>query len=277
MDQEKTNSPYKVQVIDRVVSIIDALAGDRKDLSIAELAQELGLHKATVHRLLMILCQHRLVDRDEQTGRYHLGLRLFELGTAAVARFNIRDRARRHLEKLLYEVDETVHLCVLDDGEVLYLDKIESTRSIRMASRSGRRNPTYCTAVGKAMLAYLPEREVDEILTRHGMERQTPKTITTPAELKADLRIIRERGYSIDDEEAEEGVRCVGAAVLGHGGRPLAAISVSAPSFRVTMEKVPVVAAALCRAARELSEESGYRGAWKPEVIAIPRISNIAG
>jgi DNA-binding IclR family transcriptional regulator len=277
MDQEKPSSPYKVQVIDRVVAIIDALAGDRKDASIAELAEELGLHKATVHRLLMILSRHRLVDRDEQSGRYHLGLRLFELGTAAIARFNILDRARRHLEKLLYEVDETVHLCVLDDGEVLYLDKIESTRSIRMASRSGRRNPTYCTAVGKAMLAHLPEREVDEILTRHGMQRQTPKTITTPAELKGDLRAIRERGYSIDDEEVEEGVRCVGAAVLGHSGRPLAAISVSAPSFRVTMEKVPVVAAALCRAARELSEESGYRGVWKPEVIEIPRITNIAG
>jgi DNA-binding IclR family transcriptional regulator len=277
MDHTKTSSPYKVQVIDRVVAIIDALAGDRKDASITELAEELDLHKATVHRLLMILSQHRLVDRDEQSGRYHLGLRLFELGTAAIGRFNILDRARRHLEKLLYEVDETVHLCVLDDGEVLYLDKIESTRSIRMASRSGRRNPTYCTAVGKAMLAHLPEREVDEILTRHGMQRQTSKTITTPAELKADLRAIRERGYSIDDEEVEEGVRCVGAAVLGHGGRPLGAISVSAPAFRVTMEKVPVVASALCRAARELSEESGYRGVWTPEVIAIPRISNIAG
>jgi DNA-binding IclR family transcriptional regulator len=277
VDLKKKKSPYKVQVIDRALAIIDALAAGQADASVGDLAEALKLHKSTVHRLLMILSHHRLVERDEQTGRYHLGLRLFELGTAAIARFNIRERARRHLVKLLYEVDETVHLCVLDAGEVLYLDKIESTRSIRMACSTGRRNPAHCTSVGKAMLAHLPEPEIDEILARHGMLRKTSKTITTPAELKADLRTIRERGYSIDDEEVEEGVRCVGAAVLGHNGRPLAAISVSAPSFRVTMEKVPMVAVALCRAARTLSEESGYRGVWKPEEIEIPRLSSIAG
>ena len=270
VDRVKKPSPYKVQVLDRVLSILDVLAADRGDASVNELAEALKLHKSTVHRLLMILSHHRLVERDANTGRYHLGLKLFELGTVAIGKFNIRERARAHLQKLLDAVDETVHLCVLDGGEILYLDKIESTRSIRMACRTGRRNPAHCTAVGKAILAHLPEREVDEVLKLHGMPRFTPKTITTPAELKAELKAIRDRGYSIDDEEVEEGVRCVGAAVLGHYGRPLAAISVSSPSFRVTMEKVPVVAAALCRAVRALSEESGYQGVWKPERIEIP-------
>jgi DNA-binding IclR family transcriptional regulator len=213
----------------------------------------------------MILEGYRIVAREPQTGRYHLGLRLFELGTIAIASFNIRDRARRYLERVVYEVDETVHLCVLDAGEVLYLDKIEPSRSVRMASRIGRRNPVHCTAVGKAMLAYLPAQQVDDILLRHGMQRFTPQTITTPVELKAELRAVLERGYSIDNEEVEEGVRCLGAAVLDHSGRPLAAISVSAPSFRISEEKTGIVAASLCRATRALSRESGFQGSW-PEI-----------
>jgi len=248
-------------VLDRAVAILNALATARQDPSLAELSVLLNLHKSTVHRLLMILEGYRIVERDSKTGRYHLGLRLFELGAVAVGTFSIRERARTYLEHLVYEVNETVHLCVLDSGEVLYLDKIEPSRSVRMASRVGRRNPAHCTAVGKAMLAYLPERDVDEILRRFPPQRLTPRTITTPLELKSELSQIRERGYSIDNEEVEEGVRCVAAAVLDHSGKPLAAISVSAPAFRLTLEKVAVVAPSVCRAANALSEESGYRGA----------------
>ena len=259
---ETAHSPYKVQVLDRALAIINALAAAREQPTLIELAENVQLHKSTVHRLVMILESYRIVARDPQTGRYHLGLRLFELGTIAVGSFNIRERARRYLERIVYEVDETVHLCVLDAGEVLYLDKIEPSRSVRMASRIGRRNPAHCTAVGKAILAHLPPREVDDILRRHGMQRLTPNTIGSPVELKAELKAVLDRGYAIDDEEVEEGVRCVGAAVLDHTGRPVAAMSVSAPSFRLPMEKTAMVAASVCRAARALSKESGYQGTW---------------
>jgi IclR family KDG regulon transcriptional repressor len=265
-DPETKASPYKVQVLDRALAIINALAAAREDPTLVELSEAVQLHKSTAHRLLMILESYRMVARDAQTGRYHLGLRFFELGTIAIASFNIRDRARPHLERLVYEVDETVHLCVLDAGEVLYMDKIEPSRSVRMASRIGRRNPAHCTAVGKAMMSHLPEREVDDILRHHGMQRFTPNTLTTPAELKAELKNILERGYSIDNEEVEEGVRCVGAAILDHVGRPLAAISISAPSFRLAMDKVAVVATSLCKSAKALSEESGFRGVWRSRV-----------
>jgi DNA-binding IclR family transcriptional regulator len=258
MPNRKTESPYKVQVLDRALAIIDMLANTRKDASLAELAEKVKLHKSTVHRLASILERHRIVERDTQSGRYRLGLRLFELGSIAMNRFNIRDRAHPYLERLLYQIDETVHLCALDAGEVLYLDKMEPVRSVRMASWIGRRNPVHCTSVGKAILAYLTEAEVDDILRQHGLKRRTAKTITTPAELKAELKLVRERGYALDNEEIEEGVRCVGAAILDHGGRPIAAISVSAPSFRLPLDRVPVVAESVCRAARSLSEESGY-------------------
>lgn len=269
--RETKDSPYKVQVLDRALAIIDALAAAPEDASLVELAETVRLHKSTVHRLVMILERHRILERDSKTGRYRLGLRLFELGQVAIGRFNIRERARRHLERILYEVEETVHLCMLDSGEVLYLDKIEPSRSVRMASRIGRRNPAHCTAVGKVMMAHLPEAEVDDILRRHGLPRLTRNTITTPAELKAELKAIRERGYAIDNEEGEEGVRCVAAVVLDHGGRPLAAISVSAPSFRLPMEKVPVAASSVCSAARELSEEFGFPRASRRELAgALP-------
>lgn len=245
------------------MSIIESLAGDREDISLMELSKSLGLHKSTVHRLLMILERYRLLDRDSRSGRYRLGLRLFELGSIAIARFNIRERARPHLERVLRETDETVHLCVLDAGEVLYVDKIEPSRSVRMASKIGQRNPAHCSAVGKAMLAHLPEREVDEIMKHYGLRRMTPQTITTPADLMADLQATRERGYAIDNEESEEGVRCVAAAVLGRDHRPLGAMSASAPSFRLPLDKVPAIAATICRAARALSQESGCPVPWQ--------------
>jgi DNA-binding IclR family transcriptional regulator len=239
-------------VLDRAMALIDTLAKERENLSLMELATRLELHKSTAHRLLMILERHRMVERDPRTGRYRLGLRLFELGALAIARFDIRDCARPHLDRVLFETEETVHLCVLDAGEVLYIDKLEPNRSVRMASKIGRLSPAHCSAVGKAMLAHLPEREVDEILRQHGLPRMTAKTIVTPGNLKAELKLIRERGYAIDNEEAEDGVRCVGAVLLGPNGRPLGAISVSAPSFRLTMERIPSVAASIMRATRAI-------------------------
>src|SRR5262252_1288367 len=247
MPPRKTDSsPYKVQVLERVLSIIDALTKVRADASVTELAERVKLHKSTAHRLLSILERHRIVERDSETGRYRLGLRLFELGTIAMDRFNIRDRARPYLESLLEEV-------------------IEPARSVRMASRIGHRKPVHCTAVGKVILAHLSEAEQDSILQIHGLPRLTPKTITTASELKGEFKPIRERGYALDNEETEQGLRCIGAAVLDHSGRPVAAISVSAPSFRLTMEKVPLVAGPVARAARVLSEELGFRPESKRE------------
>ncbi len=256
---ERNPSLYRVQVLDRALAILDALAQLREDASLAEVAAAVKLHKSSVHRLLMSLERHRLVDRDPQSGKFRLGMRLFDLGTLAVARFNVRDRGRPHLERLMYNSHETVHLCVLDNGEMLYVDKIEPDRAVRLSSTIGHRNNAHCTAVGKAMLALLTEAEVDAILQQRGMQRCTGRTLVTPAELKADLRAIRERGYAVDDEEHEEGVRCVAAAVRDSAGRPVAAMSVSAPSFRLSQEKLPVVAQLVMETAQAFSLECWHR------------------
>ncbi len=258
---ETERSPYRVQVLDRALLVLQELSENGPDLTLAEVSQALRLPKSTVHRLLMVLERHKLIEKNSSTGKYRLGLKLFELGTRAVTQLNLRDRARPFLERLVRETSETVHLCVYDAGEVVYVDKVEPERSVRLSSSIGRRNPAYSTAVGKAILAYLPEARVEAAVEKHGLRPITSKTITTMLELKAELAKVRQRGYAVDNEESEPGCSCVGAAVRGFGPEPVAAISVSAPAFRLTKRKIPEVAKSVMRAAQELSAELGYKPA----------------
>lgn len=265
----KTPSVYRVQVLDRAIGVFNTLEAAKQGAGLGEIAESIGVPKSTAHRILMNLEAERLVERDPLTGKYRLGLRLFELGSLAVARFNIRDRAVQYLESLVRETDETAHLCVLDAGEVLYLDKIESSRTVRLTSRIGLRNPVHCTGVGKVMMAYLDDSEVEEIVQRHGLARFTQKTIVTLAELRVELTKVREQGYAVDDEEHEADVRCVAAVVRDHEGRPAAAVSVAAPSFRIDTERVPVFARAVCKAARELSQDLGFKATSRELTVAV--------
>jgi DNA-binding IclR family transcriptional regulator len=245
--------------LDRALAILDTLSADGPDLSLADVSQELGLHKSTAHRLMMVLERHKLIERNSSNNRYRLGLKLFELGTRAISKLDLRERARPYLERLVLETSETVHLCVLDDSEVVYLEKVEPARSVRMASSVGRRNPAYCTAVGKAMMAYLSDAQVEAMVQKHGLRAVTANTITSFVELKNELSTIRQRGYAIDNEEIEEGVRCVGSVVRNFSGEPMAAISISAPAFRLTKEKVRSLALPVVAAANALSSELGFK------------------
>jgi IclR family transcriptional regulator, KDG regulon repressor len=259
--QYKTNnSPYKVQVLDRALAALAILANRSSESSLAELCTALKLHKSTVHRLMMVLERHRLVVKNPETGRYRLGLKLFELGSKALDGIDLRGRARPYLDRLQQQFGETVFFCILDDGQVFYVEKVESQQSVRTACTVGSRAPAYCTAVGKAMLAELSDGEVNGIVRRWGLKPITANTITTAAELKAELRAVRSRGYAIDDEEKEEGLRCVSAAVRGHSGKLFAAMSISGPAFRLTRDRIPEIGQAVMRAANELSAELGYEG-----------------
>jgi len=252
------DSPYQVQVLDRAMAILDTLAAHDEDLSLYEIAERLSLHKSTIHRLLMVLERQRLVERRPPSNKYGLGLKLFELGNKACARLGIAERARPHLERVAAAARETAHLCILDDGEVLYLAKVEASRTVRVPSSVGQRNPAHCTAVGKALLAHLAERELDRLIQHRRLEAHTANTITTPTLLKRELRTIRERGYAVDDEEIEEGLRCIGAPVRDHTGRVVASMSIAGPAFRVTRAKTATLARLVIEAADALSAELGY-------------------
>jgi DNA-binding IclR family transcriptional regulator len=266
VSQSKTaRFSYRIQVLDRALDLLRVIGERDGQCGLAELRAEVKLHKSTVHRLIMVLEHHRLVERNPNTGHYRLGLRLFELGSKAMAVLDLREHSRRFLARIMEETQETVHFCLFDEGEILYVEKLEPQRSVRLASRVGRRVPAYCTSVGKAILAELPEAEAGGIFRRVRLKRLTKNTITTATALHAELLRIRARGYAIDDEENEEGVRCIGVAVRDDSGRPRAAISVSGPAFRMGKAKMSEIAKVVMKGAAALSQELGYQS---PESIA---------
>jgi DNA-binding IclR family transcriptional regulator len=245
------------QVVDRVVDILEAFLWLGPQLGVSELSRALGLKKATTHRLLGSLRRRDFVAQDPITRRYRLGIKLWELGSRATSQIGWVDRAQPFLQQLTDQTGETAHLAVLDDGEVLYIDKVESTHSLRMPSQVGRRLPAHCTGVGKALLAHLPAVDVASIMTRRGMARFTHHTITNLGALQADLTEVRRRGYSIDDEEIEDGLRCIGAPVRDHSGRVVAAVSIAGPASRLPDSDLPRQGALVLAATRAISTALG--------------------
>jgi DNA-binding IclR family transcriptional regulator len=248
---------YKVQALDRAFSILYLLGESDTALGLGQVAAALQLHKSTAHRFLMVLEQHRMVERTA-SGKFRLGLKLFDLGNRAIDQYDLRDRARPHLRKLVNETEETAHLCVLEGARVIYIDKLEPARAVRMITRVGASNPVHCTSVGKAILSYLPEDRVTDILRHTRYERFTHRTIATADALRAEIEKTRRRGYAVDDEELEEGLRCIAVPVLDAQKQPVAAVSISGPSFRVTAQKLPGIATHLLQCVRSISADMGY-------------------
>jgi DNA-binding IclR family transcriptional regulator len=248
---------YKLQALDRAFAVLDLLGTSSTPLGLAQVAASLKLHKSTAHRFLMVLERHRMVERTV-AGKFRLGLRLFDYGNRAIEQYDLRDRALPHLQRLVAETEETAHLCVLEQAHIIYLDKLEPPRSVRLTSRIGASNPVHCTAVGKAMLALSVAEKVEEILNKTRYERFTAKTLGSREALVKELERTRRRGYAVDDEEREDGVRCVAAAVVDAHGQAVAAVSVSGPSFRVTAQKIPTIATRLMSCVRGVAIDMGY-------------------
>lgn len=256
--QSAKRPPYKVQVLDRAINILEFIGQQNNgEAGLPELAAAMKLHKTTTHRIAHVLESRGLLRRGLDSNRYRLGLHLYDLGCQALNGVNIRDEARPLMTRVAFEVGETVHLALLDGSEVLYIERIEAQRSLTMGSKLGARNPVYCTALGKAILAWSPELEVNRILTGCRMEARTRNTITNVLAFKRELERIHERGFAIDDEEIEEGIRCIAAPVLDHTGRAVAAMSISGPSSRVTPTRFQIIGKTTIKAAQELSARIG--------------------
>ncbi|MGV9772183.1 IclR family transcriptional regulator [Streptosporangium sp. NPDC003464] len=230
-------------------------AGGGQGLSLTRLAEALGLSKSTVLRLTAPLVEARLLDRDRRSGAYRLGHGALRLGQSYLATLDLRTVAAEESHRLMTEVRETVHLVVYDPPDVVYIDKVENETNVRMASRIGSRAPVYCTAVGKAILAWQPEEDVERVVAA-GMPQITRHTITGPDRLRAELGRIRQRGYSVDDRENEPEVRCVAAPIFNHTDTATSAISVSGLTSRITAARVrdlgPLVAETALRISRKL-------------------------
>jgi len=249
---------YRIHVIDRAAQILDCFGFDHQELSVSEIGFKTGLHRSTAHRILMALEYNDLIKQNPSTGKYHLGIKLFKLGHQAVSQLNLREICRPFLSRLMNDTKETIHLAVLDDDQVLYLDKVEGPHALRMPSRVGRYIPTYCTSLGKAMLSCLDDQEVKSILRRQTLKPHTENTVKNINQLLADLRSVRKRGYAVDNEEIEIGLRCVGAPLRDYTGGMVGAISVAAPSARLSEKNTPVIGRMVIAIAAGISEKLGF-------------------
>ncbi len=245
------------QVIDRVIDILETFARIGPDLGVSEISRALGLKKATAHRLLASLRRRGIVAQDPATRRYRLGLKLWELGAMATLQVDWVDRVKSHLEQLTHVTGETAHLAILSDGQILYVDKVESSHSLRMPSQVGKRNPIHCTGVGKAQIAFLPDEVLVNLVSRRGLTRFTPNTLTDLPELRNELARVRARGFAVDNEEIEEGLVCIGAPIRDHTGEVVAAVSIAGPSSRLRPSIVPDRASSVMAAANAMSSVLG--------------------
>lgn len=249
---------YKVQVIDRALSIVNLLAMSGFPPSAGEIGLKLDLNKTTAHRLLAVLERYRYVERDLNSGRYRLGLKLAELGNIALSRFDMQATAKPFVERLVQETGETAHIGILQGNEVISLVNVESHQSVRTPSSVGRRSPLHCTSHGKVLLAFQNQSRINELLTGYKFTGYTKRTIRFPAAFRAELAKVRTLGFATDNEEFEEGMRCIGAPVRDHTGAVIAGISIAGPVFRVTPERTPLLIRAVMEAARDLSQSLGY-------------------
>lgn len=231
-----------VQSVERIFALIEQLAAHPAGASLQSLAQGTNLAKSTVHRLLGSLVGLGYVKQEEETGRYCLTLKMFELSSGIVNSMAIMGVAKAHLERLAQRTGEAVHLVIRDGKDIVYIYKTENG-PMRMASRVGLRSPMYCTGVGKAILATLPADEVAKVWAQSKPRKLTEHTVTDLPQLEDQLAGVRANGYAVDDEENELGVRCVAVAIPGSDGRADSAFSISGLTPYMTPERIRRIAA----------------------------------
>lgn len=246
-----------VQSVDRALLLIETLAEDDEGYRLTDLAIRTGLSPSTIHRLLTTLEKRRFVQFDREQSIWHIGAQSFAVGSTFARRRNFLTQAMPYLRKLRDQTRETANLAVVDDGAMVILTRVESREIIRSVNKVGGRAPMVASGLGKALLSTYPEEDVFAVIRREGMPRLTSKSIIRAGDLCKSLQDIRHRGYSVDDEEAQIGLRCVSAVVYDDRAEPLAAISVSGKASRVPDDRLPVLGKFVQEVAAELTNALG--------------------
>ena len=253
-----------IQVAEKLFQVIELLA-ENGPMGIMDLSNRLGFHKSTVHRLVASLQHMGYIRQEEGSLKYFLSLKFLQIGSRILEQNDMAEMIHPALKKLSEQVGETVHLVRREGTEAVYIDKVEfNVGSIRMVSRVGSRIPLYCSGVGKALLAELPDEKIREIWEESEIVRLTPRTITSFEELMEHLRKVRQDGYAIDDEENEEGVRCIAVSLCDYHKEPVYAISISAPLSRMTTERIMELKTAVLDFKKEIAGSLGLgrMGRW---------------
>ena len=256
----------QVQSLVRALAIMNALAEADDGASLTDIAQQVGIPVSTAHRLLTTLQQERYVRFDAERTLWSIGMQAFVVGNGFVRTRNLIQIARPHMRQLMLDSGETVNLGVEDKGEAIYLAQIECRQMMRALATPGERVPLHCSGVGKALLAAMPENRRSGILQKHGMQRYTDMTITTPAALRDELARTAERGYAVDDEEHAIGLRCAASVIFDEAEEPIAAISMSGPKARIANDRIAVLGDLVRRVAAAITAE--YGGRTRPLMVA---------
>jgi DNA-binding IclR family transcriptional regulator len=229
----------------------------------SELARQVGLNRSTTYRILLSLERTGLVRKDEETGTYSLGLATFEIGNAYLSQMDLIQVCRPVMADLAQKVQETVHLAVLSNQEIVYVEKVDSPRTLGVISKIGQRGPLYSTALGKVLLAHQPKQEQSKIIREMRLKAFTVNTITSKKDLVKELKRVREQGYALDQRESEIDIECIGAAIKNYLGDTIAALSISGPQKKIKTAGDKEFINSVVEAANLISSRMGYRAEAK--------------
>jgi IclR family KDG regulon transcriptional repressor len=255
--KEDDNSAYENQSVMKAFRLIELLS-EKAEMSITELGSTLGLNKGAVFRFISTLKSIGYIEQNPINEKYFLTIKLFEIGSRIMTRLNEVQEAHTVMEQLAQKTNETVHLAILSNENVVYLDKIDSKHALRIFSRVGNQAPCYCTGLGKVLLAWLSDKEVDKIVKEKKMIKFTDTTITSLAALKKELQKIRGQGYAIDNQEHEKGIQCIAVPIRNRDKKIIAAISVTWPEIRNDNELMEHYKNIMIEAGLQISKRLGY-------------------
>ena len=253
-----TKRKYTINSIDRALRILTILGEHEEPMRISEISRRLAIDKSTAYRIVSTLKGQGFIEQDSESRKYNLGIKVIEIAGLKLRSIKLVSVAKPITKELVARTREASHLAVLVEGEVMYLDSEQSSGVFNINTQVGSRAPLHSSAVGKSLLAALPDDEIDRILGIKGLTRYTDRTIINLADFHQAIEEVRERGWAMDDEETYMGVRCIAAVINDHRGIVVASVGLSGPTQRITLERVPVLGQLLRESAAKISRQLGY-------------------
>jgi DNA-binding IclR family transcriptional regulator len=257
-DSKERNRNKSIQVLNRCFLILEAIAANQGEASLATLGKSLAIPHSTIHRILASLIELGYIEQNQQNGYYCLGLKILSLSNAILGKLDLRKMAKEYLDGLMQETGETANLVVLDGNEVVYIEKVESLATVRVFSLIGKRAPVNTTGAGKVLLSEMAQPDIIDILRSKGMPKMTQHSITNITVFLDELALVRKQGFALDDEECEIGAKCIAAPVRNHLGRIIASMSISGPTTRLTPGHMKELTLVVKKSALRLSIALGF-------------------
>lgn len=261
---------YTINSLDRALRILTILGERGVPMRVSDISRKLGIDKSTAYRIISTLRTRGFVEQESDTRKYTLGLKVLEVAALKLRSIKLVPAAKPFMEELMLRTREAVHLGVLAEGEVMYVDSEQCSGPFNVNTQVGGRAPVHSSAVGKALLAYRSPEEVSRIVATRGLTRFTDRTIISTEDLLEHLASVRKQGWAMDDEETYIGVRCLASAVLDHRGRAVASVGVSGPIQHMTHERISFLGQLVKEAAAKISKRLGYVPGTSEGIVAQP-------